>query len=88
VATIFILVASSRGQEDTGATALRQGQAAYRAGRFAEAAGYLRIARFSSLENPPLYLQVLARLALAEDAAGQPEARDTTLDRFRETERM
>ena len=34
-----------------------------------------------------IYLEVLARLALAEDAAAQAAARDATLDRFRETER-
>src|SRR5262245_11387008 len=83
----FILVASSRGQEDAGAVALRRGQANYRAGKYAEAVSDFRLARFSSLEDPARHLEVLARLALAEDAAAQGQARDTTLDRFRDAER-
>ncbi len=88
VATSIILVASSNGQEDAGALAIERGKASYRAGRYLEAVNDFRIARFSSLADPVLYLEVLARLALAEDAAAQGAARDTTLDRFRDTERQ
>jgi len=62
------------------------GRDAFHDGQYREAAKYLRLARFLSLEDPKLHLEILARLALAEDAAKTSDARDRTLDRFFEVE--
>ena len=63
-------------------TFFETGKNMYRAGKFTEAARYFRVVRFASLETPELQSEVLARLALAEEAAGQKDARTATLQRF------
>ncbi len=88
--TILSLSLGSSGwalaQQNPGLFYRDAGRDAFREKQYREAAKYLRLGRFLSLENPTLYLEILARLALAEDAAKTPDARDRTLDRFFEVE--
>jgi len=58
------------------------GKRMYRAGRYVDAVRAFRVVRFATMESPALQSEVLARLALAEDAAGQAEPRTATLQRF------
>ncbi|MGH9366287.1 MAG: hypothetical protein ACRD3M_01275, partial [Thermoanaerobaculia bacterium] len=78
--------ATARG-EDFYETRLRAGEEAYRAKRFLDAADELRIACFGFLERPPLLSEGLARLALAQAAAGRMADVDATLNRFIDIER-
>ncbi len=80
------LVASSQG-EDFYEARLRAGQEAYRQKRALEAVDQLRIAAFGFLNTPPLLSESLARLALAQAAAGRPADVEVTLSRFLEVER-
>lgn len=65
---------------------LQAGKSEAAAGRHYEAIDDLKIATFGFLDQPLLLLQGLARLALAQAAAGQMEAADATLTRFGEVE--
>ena len=78
---------AAAGQEDLALRFLASGTAAYRAGLYPLAARDLRVARFMSIENPARHLEVLARLAIAEDAGREIPARDATLERFYDVER-
>lgn len=69
-------------------TQLRLGAEAYRAGRLSEAIDYLRIANFGLLDRTTLLSEGLARLALAESAAGRSEELQKTLSRFLAVERQ
>ena len=62
------------------------GIVAFRNDLYAEAVKNFRAARFMSLEDPALYEEALACLAVAEDAAGQADASDATLGRFLKAE--
>src|SRR5262249_25637737 len=73
-------------QQNLGASYRDAGRDAYRDKQYAQATKYLRLARFLSLDDPKLYLEVVARLAVAEDGAKAADARDRTLDRFYEVE--
>ena len=87
-ALVLVLSAGpSAAQDDPSLRFQQAAMAAFRAGNFAEAVQQLRAARFLTLDNPPRHLEVLARLALAEDAAKMTAARDGTLERFYEAER-
>ncbi len=88
-ALLILILGSPAGalaQQTPGAAYRDAGRDAFHDKQYREAAKYLRLARFLSLENPALHLEVLARLALAEDAAKTPVPRDRTLDRFYEVE--
>jgi len=67
---------------------LRLGAESYRAGRFTEAIDYLHIANFGFLEKSELLSEGLARLAMAESAAGRKDELDKTLSRFLAIERQ
>jgi len=67
---------------------LRLGAESYRAGRFSEAIDYLHIANFGFLEKSELLSEGLARLAMAESAAGRKDELDKTLSRFLAIERQ
>ncbi len=67
-------------------TIVDSGMANYRAGQYAQAVRDLRIARFLTLDRPRRHLEILARLALAEDGAKLAKARDNTLERFLQVE--
>ncbi len=69
-------------------TRLRAGQDALRAKRHAEAVDLLRIAAFGLLEQPPLLMEALSCLTVAQSRAGRIEAVDVTLLRMVEVERQ
>ncbi len=66
---------------------LREGEAAYRDGKFTDAQLSLKIAAFGLLEKPVPLSESLAYLSLAQAAAGQGADSDLTLGRFLEVER-
>lgn len=66
---------------------LKEGAQTYRQRRPADAAESLRIAAFGLLDRPPLLVEALARLALAQEAVGGTAEGRSTLDRFLEVER-
>jgi len=78
--------AVSVAQGDFASQLLESAKDAYREGRFAEAARELRLAAFAVLDRPARYSEVLARLALAQEAGGTRREAQTTLDRFLEVE--
>ncbi|MFY9550012.1 MAG: hypothetical protein WAU32_02580, partial [Thermoanaerobaculia bacterium] len=65
---------------------LEPGKQEYEQKRYANAVRDLRVVRFMTLSDPTLHLEVLARLALAEDGAGFKADLDKTLQRFLEVE--
>ena len=67
---------------------LESGKANYSLGKYALAVQDLRLARFMSLDTPARHLEIIARLAVAEDAAGAIAARDASLTRFLEVEAL
>lgn len=67
---------------------LRLGAESYRAGRYTEAIDYLHIANFGFLEKNELLAEGIARLAMAESAAGRKDDLDKTLSRFLAIERQ
>lgn len=67
---------------------LRNGVEAFRAGRTLEAIDYFRIANFGFLDHTLLLSEGLARLAVAESAAGRKEQLGRTLERFVSLERQ
>ncbi|MGH9315785.1 MAG: hypothetical protein ACRD1P_01565 [Thermoanaerobaculia bacterium] len=78
----------SRGRsEDFYETRLRAGQEAFRGKLFLQAVDELRIASFGFLDRPVLLSESLARLCLAQAAAGQSAEADATVLRFLEVER-
>jgi hypothetical protein len=79
----------SRGRsEDFYETRLHAGQAAFRGKLFLQAVDELRIASFGFLDRPVLLSESLARLSLAQAAAGHSAEADATLLRFFEVERQ
>ncbi|HSS44455.1 MAG TPA: hypothetical protein VLO07_03855, partial [Thermoanaerobaculia bacterium] len=79
-------VVSARG-EDFYETRLRAGQEAFRQKLFLQAVDELRIASFGFLDRPVLLSESLARLSLAQAAAGRSAEADATLLRFFDVER-
>lgn len=65
---------------------LEAGKAAFSAGEHQQAADELRIAAFGLLDSPALLSETLARLAVAQQAAGRTEAASETIRRFVEVE--
>lgn len=84
----MISVANPAAGADFYETQLRLGAEAYRAGRYSEAIDYLHIANFGFLEHTELLSEGLARLAMAEAAAGHNDDLDKTLSRFVAVERQ
>jgi len=66
---------------------LHAGQEAYRQKQALDAVDQLRIACFGFLDRPPLLSESLARLALAQAAAGRSEEVEATILRFLQVER-
>jgi hypothetical protein len=66
---------------------LRAGEGAFKARRIPEAVDQLRIACFGLLDEPVLLSEGLARLAMAQEAAGRRGDVVATLNRFLEVER-
>jgi TonB family protein len=77
-----ILLAARVPAQDFSDVRMREGEAAYRARRFADAASFFRVAAFGYLDRPPMLCQALVRLALASDAAGRPADVKTAMDRL------
>lgn len=69
-------------------TQLRLGAEAFRTGRTAEAIDHLKIANFGFLDRPVLLVEGLARLTIAQDAAGLRDDMTKTLQRFVDVERQ
>jgi tetratricopeptide (TPR) repeat protein len=90
VATWLLLMMTSVAPGQSGdfyETRLTAGREAFGEQRFAEAAIHFRTAAFGLMEKPALLSQALARLALAEEAAGRQKEADAALQRFLEVER-
>lgn len=73
--------------QDFNEALLRSGHAAYQERRYLEAIDQFRVAVFGSLDKPVVLSEGLARLYLAQEAAGKRADADQTLDRFLEVER-
>jgi tetratricopeptide (TPR) repeat protein len=83
---MMTLAVVARG-EDFYEARLRSGKDAFKQKRVIEAIDQFRIAAFGFLESPPLLSESLARLALAESAAGMSTEVTATLSRFLDVER-
>jgi len=81
------LLATSALSQDFSEMRLREGEAAYRAKRFVEAAGLFRLAAFGLLDRPPMLCQALVHLAVAADAAGRASDAKWATDRLAEVHR-
>jgi len=84
---MMTLVSSAR-SEDFYETRLHAGQAAFREKLFLQAVDEFRIASFGFLDRPVLLSESLARLSLAQTAAGHLPEADAMLLRFLEVERQ
>ncbi|MDQ6891328.1 MAG: TonB family protein [Acidobacteriota bacterium] len=82
-----VLLASRSAAQDFSDVRMREGEAAYRARRFADAASFFRVAAFGYLDRPPMLCQALVRLALASDAAGRPADVKAAIDRLADAQR-
>jgi len=85
--TFAPLLATPALSQDFSEMRLREGEAAYRAKRFVEAAGLLRLAAFGFIDRPPMLCQALVHLALASDAAGRATDAKWATDRLAEVHR-
>ncbi|HEY6049760.1 MAG TPA: hypothetical protein VIZ58_00820, partial [Thermoanaerobaculia bacterium] len=65
---------------------IREGRQAWEAKQYAEAAEHFRLAGFAAVEAPVRFTEALARLALAQEAAGAHADADATIARFLEVE--
>ena len=83
---MMTLVSAGR-SEDFYETRLRAGQEAFGGKLFLQAVDELRTASFGFLDRPVLLSESLARLSLAQAAAGQSGEAESTLTRFFEVER-
>jgi hypothetical protein len=88
IAGFLLLLAIAARADDFYDVRLRVGQEAYREKRYREAADNFRIAVFGMLDRPPVLSQALARLALAQEAAGRKEDADAALSKFLLVERQ
>ncbi len=86
VAALIALAPHARGDDFANAR-LAAGIDAYASKRFPEAADQFRIACFGLLEQPVVLTEGLARLALAQEAAGRKADATATLHRFLEIEK-
>lgn len=88
IAGFLLLLAIGARADDFYDVRLRVGQEAYREKRFREAGDNFRIAVFGFLDRPPALSSALARLALAQEAAGRKDEADAALARFLLVERQ
>lgn len=86
MAVLFLGARVAGAQDEPDRSFLEDGMASYQAGQYDSAIRDLRAARFLSLDRPRRHLEILARLAVAEDAAKRASERDATLRRFLEVE--
>jgi hypothetical protein len=87
VAAALPLASESAAQElDFNNARLEAGKAAYQIKAFPAAIDQFRVAAFGFLDDPPHLVQALARLSLAQSAAGRGTEADATLSRFLEVE--
>ncbi|MCA1734152.1 MAG: hypothetical protein LC732_11185, partial [Acidobacteria bacterium] len=82
LAFIIIACAASASSQDFYEVRLAEGKSLVVAGEPRQAIDALRIAAFGFLDRPPLLLETLARLALAQQALGNAEAVTETIERF------
>src|SRR5262245_18864962 len=85
-ASLALVLLSARAAAQEAKTFIEQGKQHYRDRRFVDAVQEFRVARFMTLHDPPVHEETLARLVLAEEAAGMKAERDQTLQRFIEAE--
>ncbi len=86
VFAILSLCAIARGAEDFNEQRLEEGRIAYKRKDFVEAIDEFRVAAFGSLDRPDRLSECFARLALAQNAAGQAADAKETLSRFLDAE--
>ncbi len=87
IGTLLGLCAVARGADDFNEQRVQDGRVAYQQKKFIDAIDEFRIAAFGSLDRPVVLSECLARLALAQAAAGQTTETNETLGRFLEVER-
>ena len=86
-ATTILALAGPLAAEDFYEQQLRLGKADMLAGRVPQASDELRISAFGFLDRPPLLVEALVRLTLAQSALSQSSAVSQTLNRLLEVER-
>jgi len=87
LALVPLILGAGAPADDFYLVRLQEGKAEAAAGRHYEAIDDFRIASFGFLDQPALLMEGLARLALAQAAAGRNEDADATLRRLVEIER-
>jgi hypothetical protein len=87
IGLVMMLLVAHGQAEDFYESRLSAGQEAYRQKRVLEALDQFRIAAFGFINTPTLLSESLARLALAQAAAGRSADVDATLSRFLDVER-
>jgi tetratricopeptide (TPR) repeat protein len=86
-ATTILAIAGPLVAEDFYEEQLRLGKADMLAGRVPQASDELRISAFGFLDRPPLLVEALVRLTLAQSTLSQSSAVSQTLNRLLEVER-
>jgi hypothetical protein len=86
IATRASLVAAAQ-PADFNDARLQSGRGLYDLQRYLEAIDQFRVAAFGSLDHPPRLSECLARLILAQSAAGRPDDADATILRFLDLQR-
>lgn len=81
------LVALRADAQDFADARMREGETAFRARQFADAAGLFRLAAFGYLDRPAMLCQALVHFAVAADAAGRPAEVKTAMDRLADARR-
>ncbi len=82
-----ILATPAAAYDDFYAKRLELGRQAFAAGKPAEAAEELRVACFGMVDAPEALTECVARLTLAQEAAGRKADADATMDRFLKLEK-
>jgi len=87
-AALLVLALGSRAQaaDPFYLSLLKAGTESYRLTRYPQAADELRVACFGLLEEPPLLVECLARLALVQSALSRTADADLTMARFVDVE--
>jgi tetratricopeptide (TPR) repeat protein len=87
VGLVLGICSVARGGDDFNEQRLQDGRSAYQQKKFIDAIDEFRVAAFGLLDRPAGLSECLARLALAQAAAGQARETDETVNRFLEVER-
>ncbi len=82
ILTLILTSVPLFGAEDFYQLELRAGKVDFDANRVRRAVDEFRIAAFGFLDRPPLLIEALVRLAVAQNAAGMPDRVSDTLSRF------